>query len=96
MELALIDQLHHRVCEHCLGSRRTRHHGVRNQRISVGVTDTVCLQLTNLAMIDDRNGHPLGMGLGHDLVYFCVERGTSRYHLCNKRRRKTAHTRERR
>ena len=28
VELALIDQLHHRVCEHCLGERRAVHDGV--------------------------------------------------------------------
>ena len=68
LELALIDQLHHRVCEYRLGERRAVHDGVRGQRIALGVTDAVGVDIADLAVIDHRNGHALGVGMGHDLA----------------------------
>ena len=62
VELALIDQLHHRVGKHRLGERRAVHDGVRGQRISLGVADAVGLDIADLAVIDDRYGHAVGVG----------------------------------
>jgi len=81
LELALINQLHHRVCKHCLGEGRTIHNGVRGARISLGVTDAVGVDVTDLAVIDDRNGHALGVGVRHDLADFGVDWHAAGYGL---------------
>ena len=81
VELALIDQLHHRVCKNRLGQRRAVHDSVRGQRISLGVTDAIGMDIADLAVIDDRNGHAIGVGLGHNLADFGVDCGAARYGL---------------
>ena len=87
VQLALIDQLHHRVCKHRLGERRAVHDGVGGQRIAFGVTDAVGVDIADLAAIDHRNGHALGMGAGHDLAHFGVDGGAAGYRLCDGRER---------
>ena len=87
VKLALIDQLHHRVCEHRLGQRRGVHNGVCIERSSLGIADSIGLHIADLATIDDRNGHALGVGSVHDLAHFRVDRGAARNRLCNNCRR---------
>jgi hypothetical protein len=81
----LIDQLHHRVCKYRLGERSTVHDGVRSQRVSLGVSDAVRVDIADLTAVDHRNGHALRMGTGHDLAHFGVDGGAGRYPLCDSR-----------
>src|ERR1035438_2407672 len=83
LELSLINKLHHRVGKHGLGERRTVHDCVRGQRIALGVTDTVSVDVTDLAMIDDGKGHTIGVGARHDLAYLAVDRRALGYGLCS-------------
>src|SRR3984885_1390409 len=85
VDLALINQLHHRVSKHGLGDRRTVHDSVCRQRISLGVTDAVGMDIADLAVIDDRDGHSLGVGMGHDTAHFSVDGGAVGYCLCDCR-----------
>ena len=81
VEFALIDQLHHRVGEHRLGERRAIHDRVGGQRIALGVADAVGVDIADLAVIDHRNGHAVGVGMGHDLLHFGVN-GTIAWYAC--------------
>ncbi len=71
---ALVDQLQDGIGEDGLGQRGAVHHGVGLQRIALGVADAIRLDVTDLAVIDDGYGQPLGAGPGHDLAGFGVYR----------------------
>src|ERR1700684_4169036 len=72
-ELSLINQLQHRVSKHRFGEGRAVHNGVRGEWISLGVTDAVRVDVTDLTVIDNRNGHALGVGVRHDLADYGVD-----------------------
>lgn len=57
LQLALINQLHHRIGNNSLGQRGSVHHGIDGQGVSVDVADPVGLHVDDAAMIDDRDGH---------------------------------------
>ncbi len=66
-------KLHHGVSENRLGHRRAIHDGVGSQRISLGVATAIGLDISDLTVIDDRNRHALGVGVGHDFAHFGVD-----------------------
>jgi hypothetical protein len=83
-EFALIHQLHYGVGENRLGHRRSVHDSVGSQRITLGVADSVGMDVSDFAVIDDRNRHTLGMGAGHHLAHFGVDDGAAGYRLCDR------------
>ena len=43
------------------------------------------MYIADLAVIDDRNGHAVGMGFGHDLLHFGVDGGAAGNRLRERR-----------
>jgi hypothetical protein len=46
-------------------------------------------------MVDDRNGHAIGVGAGHDAAHFGVDRGAVGYGLCASRNGKAETSKKR-
>jgi hypothetical protein len=46
--------------------------------ISLGIADPVRLHIADLTVIDYRDGHAVGVGVGHDFADFRVNRGSAR------------------
>jgi hypothetical protein len=43
------------------------------------------MDVSDFAVIDDRNRHALGVGVDHDLAHFGIDSGAVRYRLGNRR-----------